>query len=89
MYLDEIVAAILAEPGPIRLVAVDGPGGAGKSTFAGALSEAVGGAPVIHTDDLAADNPIDWWPRLLEDVIEPFTEVTPRSTNATTGRQRH
>ena len=73
MYLDEIVAAILAGPGPIRLVAVDGPGGAGKSTFARALSEAVGGAPVIHTDDFAAaDNPIDWWPRLLEDVIEPL-----------------
>jgi uridine kinase len=73
VHLDEIVAAIMAKPGPIRLVAVDGPGGAGKSTFARALSEAAGGAPVIHTDDFAADdNPIDWWPRLLEQVIEPF-----------------
>ena len=63
----------MAGPGPLRLVAVDGPGGAGKSTFAHELSEAAGGAPVIHTDDFAAaDNPIDWWPRLLEQVIEPF-----------------
>jgi hypothetical protein len=46
----------MAKPGPIRLVAVDGPGGAGKSTFARALSEAAGGAPVIHTDDFAADD---------------------------------
>jgi hypothetical protein len=30
MYLDELVAAILAKPGPLRLVAVDGPGGAGQ-----------------------------------------------------------
>ena len=73
MYLDELVAAILARPGPLRLVAVDGPGGAGKSTFARELSEAAGDAPVVHTDDFAAaDNPINWWPRPLEQVIEPF-----------------
>jgi uridine kinase len=73
VYLDELVAAILAKPGPLRLVAVDGPGGAGKSTLARELSEAAGGAPVVHTDDFAAaDNPIDWWPRLLEQVIEPL-----------------
>ena len=72
--LDEIVEAIMAKPGPLRLVAVDGPGGAGKSTFARELSEAAGVAPVVHTDDFAAaDNPIDWWPRLLEQVIEPLT----------------
>ena len=58
---------------PFRLIAVDGPGGAGKSTFARELSAAAGGAPVIHTDDFAAaDNTIDWWPRLLEQVIDPF-----------------
>ena len=73
VLLDELVASIMAKPGPLRLVAVDGPGGAGKSTFARALSEAAGGAPVIHTDDFAAaDNPIDWWPRLLDQVIEPL-----------------
>jgi uridine kinase len=71
--LARIVDAIMERPGPLRLVAVDGPGGAGKTTFAHALSEAAGGAAVIHTDDFAAaDNPIDWWPRLLEQVIEPL-----------------
>jgi hypothetical protein len=29
--------------------------------------------PVIHTDDFAsADNPINWWPRMLAQVIEPL-----------------
>jgi uridine kinase len=71
--VDDLVTSIMARPGPLRLVAIDGPGGAGKSTFAQALSEAAGGAPVIHTDDFASwDNPIDWWPRLLEQVIEPL-----------------
>lgn len=71
--LDRLVAAIMARPGPVRLVAIDGPGGAGKSTFAHALADAAGGAPVVHTDDFAAaDNPIDWWPRLLAQVIEPL-----------------
>ena len=61
MSLDEIVGAILDKLGPLRLVAIDGPGGAGKSTFARKLSEAAGGAPVFHTDDFAAaDNPINW-----------------------------
>ncbi len=55
------------------LVAIDGPGGAGKSTFAARLSTALGDAPIVHTDDFAsADNPIDWWPRTLHEVIEPL-----------------
>lgn len=70
----DLVASIMQLSGPVRLVAIDGPGGAGKSTFATRLSIAAQGAPVIHTDDFAsADNPIDWWPRLLEQVIIPLT----------------
>lgn len=73
MDLADLLASIMAKPGPLRLVAIDGPGGAGKSTFARVLSEAAGEAPIIHTDEFAAaDNPIDWWPRLLRQVIEPF-----------------
>jgi hypothetical protein len=80
VFLDELVASIMARPGPLRLVAVDGPGGAGKSTFARELSEAAGETPVIPRDDFAAaDNPIGWWPRLLDQVIGPFV---PRSRSA-------
>ncbi len=75
MHLDDLVEDIRKRPGPVRLVAVDGPGGSGKSTFAALLSAAAGDAPIIHTDDFAsADNPIDWWPRLLAQVIEPLAD---------------
>lgn len=40
-----------AGPGP-AVVAVDGPSGAGKTDFADALVHALGGAPVVHMDDL-------------------------------------
>lgn len=35
-----------------RLVCVDGPAGSGKTTLASALAEVLGGAPVVHMDDL-------------------------------------
>jgi uridine kinase len=38
--------------GDVRLVCIDGPAGSGKTTLAAALSEASGGAPVVHMDDL-------------------------------------
>ena len=69
----ELARVVRERPGPVRLVAVDGPGGAGKSTFASALSTALGRAPIVHTDEFAsADDPIDWWPRLRDQVIEPL-----------------
>lgn len=78
MVVADIVDEIRRRPGPVRLVAVDGPGGSGKSTFAARLAAAAGGAPIVHTDDFAsADNPIDWWPRLLRQVIVPLTDGRP------------
>lgn len=73
MRFSELAELIRARPEPVRLVAIDGPGGAGKSTFASLLAHELGGAPVVHTDDFAtAENPINWWPRLREQVIEPL-----------------
>ena len=72
-----VVAEIMTRSAPVRLVAVDGPGGAGKSTFAGRLA-AVAGAPVVPTDDFASwDDPLGWWPRMLEQVIEPLVRGEP------------
>lgn len=66
--------------GPVRLVGVDGCGGAGKSTFAVRLSHALVGAPIIHTDDFASHEvPTEWWPRMLSDVIEPLLSNKPAS----------
>ncbi len=57
-----------------RIVAIDGPGGAGKSTFAERLSVTLGGPEIIHTDDFASwEDPIDWWPELVEKVLEPVS----------------
>ena len=70
-YLAE---SILARPGGVRLVAVDGHGGAGKSTFATRLAAALGGAAVVHTDDFATGEPgVEWWPRLEREVIVPLS----------------
>lgn len=60
--------------GPVRLVAVDGHAGSGKSTFAGRLAEALGGAPVLRLDDIAShDRLFDWTQRLREQVLGPLS----------------
>ncbi len=59
--------------GPVRLVAVDGHAGSGKTTFGELLAAALGGAPVLHLDDLAThDELFAWTGRLREWVLEPF-----------------
>ncbi len=70
---------IAARPaGRPRLVAVDGPGGAGKSVFAVRLAAALDQAPIVHTDDFATGEPGDeWWPRLESQVIKPLSEAIP------------
>ena len=57
----------------VVIVAVDGCGGAGKSTFAALLAGALGGAPVVSTDEFASwDNPLDWYPRLVDELLTPL-----------------
>jgi uridine kinase len=59
--------------GDVRLVAVDGPSGAGKTWFARRLGKALD-APVVHTDDLVdgwADQ-FTFWDRLEKDVLGPL-----------------
>ncbi|WP_263172022.1 uridine kinase [Streptomyces sp. SCSIO ZS0520] len=59
--------------GPVRLVAVDGHAGSGKSTFAERLAGACGGAPVLHLDDLASHTALfGWTDRLREEVLGPL-----------------
>ena len=71
-YVD-LARDVLASNVAVRLVGVDGCGAAGKTTFAARLAAVAGDAPVVHTDDFASfDEPIDWWPRLLAEVIEPL-----------------
>src|ERR1017187_6059611 len=77
-----VLKAVQAKKAPqcmnTKIVAIDGPGGAGKSTLASQLAASLGGVPIIHTDDFASwDNPLGWWPRLLEQVLKPLAENRP------------
>jgi uridine kinase len=55
-----------------RIVAVDGPGGAGKTSLAFWLAQKLD-APVIHTDDFASwENPVDWWLQVIELALKPL-----------------
>ncbi|KQX66878.1 hypothetical protein ASD06_04760 [Angustibacter sp. Root456] len=60
--------------GSTHLIAVDGPSGAGKTTFAARLSDALDGAPVVHMDDLYPgwDGLADAVPRAVEWIVEPL-----------------
>lgn len=81
MNLQEIAKKI--EPAPRRrfqtkIIGIDGCGGAGKSTLAKALNTAMPGLTLIHTDDFSSwDNPVDWWPRLMEQVLAPLENDRP------------
>lgn len=54
---------------PARIVAVDGRGAAGKTTFAGRLAAALGAVTVVHTDDVAGRVGHPWWPTLEREVL--------------------
>jgi uridine kinase len=75
--LDEVAQLIRGRSpsaGPTIVVGIDGCGGAGKSTLAARLADLLM-AKVVPTDDFASwDNPIEWWPRLLEQVLVPLAE---------------
>ncbi|WP_432070326.1 uridine kinase family protein [Streptomyces sp. AA1529] len=67
------LAALPASCGPVRLVGVDGHAGSGKTTLARELAELLGGAPVLHLDDLACHEGLfDWTERLTRQVLEPL-----------------
>ncbi|HEY2673960.1 MAG TPA: hypothetical protein VGJ07_26795 [Rugosimonospora sp.] len=83
---DDLAAAILRAParlGAVRAVAVDGPTGAGKTTFAERLAESVSAAgarvSVVHTDDLLDgwQDQFGFWPRLEAGVLAPMRAGRP------------
>jgi uridine kinase len=82
-----VVPLVLSRParlGPVRVVALDGPAGSGKTTLAAAVAAgcaaAGAGAAVIHMDDLYAGwsgLEGDLWPRLSAQVLEPLRRGRP------------
>ncbi|WP_041991735.1 hypothetical protein [Streptomyces sp. AcH 505] len=72
--LGDTLRALPPSCGPVRLVAVDGHAGSGKSTFADRLSAALGDAPVLRLDDLASHEQLfDWTDRFAEQVTGPLS----------------
>ncbi|MFI6643069.1 uridine kinase [Streptomyces sp. NPDC050504] len=72
--LADRLRALPASCGPVRLVAVDGHAGSGKSTFAARLADALGGAPVLHLDDIASHERLfAWTDRLAAQVTGPLS----------------
>lgn len=63
---------------PCRVLAIDGLGGAGKSTLAASAATEMGGVPIVPTDDFASwEHPLDWWERLVDQVLRPLSERRP------------
>ena len=78
MKLSSIVDLILKSSKPKlvsqKIVAIDGCGGAGKSTLASMMAQSLN-CDVIHTDDFASwDNQFDWHPRMITQVLEPLSK---------------
>jgi uridine kinase len=77
----ELAAEVLRRPprlGAIRLVAIDGHGGAGKTTFAARLARALEDTPILHTDDFASwAEPHQWWPRFEANALQPLARGEP------------
>ncbi len=56
-----------------RVIAIDGRGGAGKTTLAQQLRAAVPNSAVVHTDDVAWNQAyFDWGPLLAERILRPL-----------------
>jgi uridine kinase len=72
------VSGLAPRLGDVRLVAVDGPSGAGKTSFALRLAKELD-APVVHTDDLLDgwDDQFTFWPRLEARVLGPLRRGRP------------
>lgn len=74
------VGALHPSCGAVRVVAVDGPSAAGKSTFAGWLAGALGGAPIVGSDDFPVPwdgDVLAWWPPLTAQVLDPLRRGRP------------
>jgi uridine kinase len=73
------VRATLPRAGSTTVVAVDGPAGSGKTTLAERLAALLGGAPVVHMDDLYPgwDGLAHAATAVAEQVLVPLAEGRP------------
>jgi hypothetical protein len=58
-----------------RVIAIDGRGGAGKTTLAERLCTVVADAAIVHTDDVAWNHAyFDWGAVLAENILQPLRQ---------------
>lgn len=79
IHLAKRIKCLPPSCGPVRLVAVDGPAGAGKTTFAGRLAGVLG-CQVVHSDDFPVpweDGPAGWFHALESQVLRPLQDGRP------------
>jgi uridine kinase len=71
--VEAVVLTLAPKLGTTRIIGIDGHGGSGKTTLAGRLAHTMR-AETVHTDDFASwDNPKDWYPLLIEQVLAPVS----------------
>jgi len=69
----EVAELARTRSGETAFVGVDGPGGAGKSTFARRLARAVTGAAVVSVDDFSGPGFDEWdWDRFAAQIVAPL-----------------
>lgn len=79
-HLRALLPTLEPSCGPVRVIAVDGPSAAGKSTFAGRLARELG-APLIGSDDFPLPwdaKPLSWWPNaalILKELEQGRTAI--------------
>jgi hypothetical protein len=79
--IDAVLGA-LPRLGQVRLLAIDGPSGSGKSRLADQLVTELRAVSIptglVRTDDFATwDEPVSWWPNLVSGVLEPLAAGLP------------
>lgn len=77
--LADRVLAAAPRCGATRLVCIDGPSGSGKTEFADRLAAALGGAPVVHMDELYPgwDGLEQAVPLLRDEIVVPLATGHP------------
>ncbi|HUD06448.1 MAG TPA: hypothetical protein VMR34_01030 [Candidatus Saccharimonadales bacterium] len=72
LNISELLNSKRPKAGKTKFIAIDGHGGAGKSTLANMLSKQFN-AQLVPIDDFASWDNSDWWPQVIKNIFEPIS----------------